>query len=225
MPMNEPLKQRLVGAGVLVALVVIFVPMLVDDPRETPAGVTALSQTPASTDRPNIRTIRNLGNRPDRSGQGGFSSRIIPVGEPEGDAGRATTAAAIATAAPAGESAGRSRPAESPAGGARLELAPSLELSPVAGTKDKSTGSRLGRGSGWAVQLGSFSNRQNAIALRDRLRAKGYPAFVMSTDNDRGAMTRVFVGPEPERARAAATIEKLERETNLRGMVVRVPRS
>ena len=76
----------------------------------------------------------------------------------------------------------------------------------------------------WAVQLGSFSSRQNAVALRDRLRENGYAAFVESAISERGEVTRVFVGPELDRDKAVQAIEDLREQTNLRGIVVRYPR-
>ena len=42
MPMDAPLKQRLVGAAVLVALAVIFLPMLVKGPAPD-SGVSNVS--------------------------------------------------------------------------------------------------------------------------------------------------------------------------------------
>ena len=77
--------------------------------------------------------------------------------------------------------------------------------------------------SAWAVQLGSFSNAQNAITLRDKLRAQGYTAFVESAPGGGTSMTRVYVGPELVRSRAVQVLEKLRTETRLKGIVVRYP--
>lgn len=45
----------------------------------------------------------------------------------------------------------------------------------------------------WQIQVASFSNAENAIALRDKLRAKGFTAFEQLAQD--GVHTRVFVGP------------------------------
>ena len=76
----------------------------------------------------------------------------------------------------------------------------------------------------WAAQLGSFSERRNALVLRNRLRAKGYPAFTEYAVGEQGEVTRVLVGPEASRDRTVATIEALRRDTGLDGFVVRHPR-
>jgi DedD protein len=75
------------------------------------------------------------------------------------------------------------------------------------------------------VQLGSFSNSRNAAALRDKLRAKGYSAFVESSGSGTAAVTRVFVGPEAKRESAERAVGRLFEETRLKGIVVRHPGS
>ena len=78
-------------------------------------------------------------------------------------------------------------------------------------------------GGAWVVQLASFSEVHNAAALRDRLRASGYTAFTESVYGERGSVTRVYVGPELEREEARLSAEALERDTSLKGIVVRYP--
>lgn len=47
----------------------------------------------------------------------------------------------------------------------------------------------------WAVQVASFSDEDNALALRDRLRGDGYEAFISSLKRDDEVLSRVAVGP------------------------------
>ncbi len=70
--------------------------------------------------------------------------------------------------------------------------------------------------SGFAVQLGSFSKGENAMGLRDKLVASGYTAFVKTT----GSVTRVYVGPQRDRAATEKMLKKLQVETKLKGIVV-----
>ena len=77
----------------------------------------------------------------------------------------------------------------------------------------------LGNTKEWVVQIGSFSDKQNAIALRDRLRESGYAVFLEPTTVSTRPMTRVYVGPEPERDDAVASRQKLQHETKLKGIV------
>ena len=71
----------------------------------------------------------------------------------------------------------------------------------------------------WVVQLGSFSERANALALRDRVRARKYAAFVEAVATSQGTIYRVRVGPERTRARAETLQERLRKAFNLNGMV------
>ena len=75
----------------------------------------------------------------------------------------------------------------------------------------------------WVVQLGSFAAEQNAGALEKRLRDQGYNAFVEKLATDQGNAYRVRVGPELLRADADEIRDRLERDINLKGMVVRYP--
>ncbi|NGX16956.1 SPOR domain-containing protein [Wenzhouxiangella sp. XN24] len=54
----------------------------------------------------------------------------------------------------------------------------------------------------WSVQVGSFSQRDNAQALQQRLTAAGFDAFVSRVVTDAGTLYRVRVGPVPDRAAA-----------------------
>ncbi|MFT3756402.1 MAG: SPOR domain-containing protein [Pseudoxanthomonas sp.] len=55
---------------------------------------------------------------------------------------------------------------------------------------------------GFAVQLGAFSNAAEANALRDRVRAAGFSAIVDQVNTDKGTLSRVRVGPVATRAQA-----------------------
>jgi DedD protein len=55
---------------------------------------------------------------------------------------------------------------------------------------------------GWVVQAGSFSNRENADAVLEALRAGGFPAFVEAADVQGKQVFRVRVGPEADKQRA-----------------------
>jgi DedD protein len=72
----------------------------------------------------------------------------------------------------------------------------------------------------WVVRLGSFSSKDNAVALRNRVRTAGFDAFVDEVKVDGTTMYRVHVGPEIDRARGDALRERLARELKLDGLVV-----
>ena len=228
--MEERLKQRLVGAIVLVSLAVVFVPMLLDTPhdlREEPpaapiperpqdrfeSGVTIPLGEP-ETPRLDAEVEREHG----RSTSGGdAASRPVPSEAPASVSIRAPVESPAS--APAGGSADASASAPRPgASPARSETASPAAPGGSSGERQPAAAS-----DGWAVQLGSFRESKNALALRDRLRAKGYPSFIESGASAQGRISRVFVGPASDRERAEDSVAKLRREMRLEGIVVPYP--
>ena len=229
--MEEGLKQRLVGAVVLVLLAVIFVPMLLESgsgPGD--AGLDLGTQQP--------------------SGDSEFSSRIIPVEQPprvtpdglteadseisagseqeEEDASNRedrlveATTGAIVLPVPADNTKTTTASGATPEAPGSAETPPVKEASGVSVPPDETE--EASPSPAWAAQLGSFAEHRNALVLRNRLRAKGYAAFTESVVGDQGEITRVLVGPEPTRERTVSTIEALRRDTGLDAFVVRHPR-
>lgn len=58
----------------------------------------------------------------------------------------------------------------------------------------------------WVIQIGSFSNKENATALVSELRNKGYRAY----QRDAGKYSRVYVGPYPDKSAAESRVEALQ---------------
>ena len=47
----------------------------------------------------------------------------------------------------------------------------------------------------WAIQVGSFGNKDNAKKLRDRLNAAGFEAYIQDLSNQQKPVHRVRIGP------------------------------
>jgi DedD protein len=77
-----------------------------------------------------------------------------------------------------------------------------------------------GRAGGWAVQLGAFSHRKDADALRDRLRKAGYDGYVDNVVSGGRTLWRVRVGPETKRGRADTLRNEIKDKMKLSGVVV-----
>ena len=169
--MDERMKQRLIGAAVLVVAAVVFVPMLLDQERESPSqpspGILPPQPSPSPPPPPpedaDARAVP-------------LDSKPPPVVEKPA---KAVTAPAAVEPAP---------------------RAPAVKP-------------------GFAVQLGSFSKADNALGLRDKLKAKGYKAFLKSS----GDVTRVYVGPQRDRAAAEKELKKLLADIKMKGIVVKLP--
>src|SRR6478672_10763492 len=122
--MDSRLKQRLIGAAVLVALAVIFLPMLVQGPAPD-SGVSDVPLSMPDAPRGAYET-RDLplvtpGNAPDGGALGMSSSAAAPVTSPLPDQAVVPAAAPAPLAAPAA-------PAATPDGS---NAAPAAALSPL----------------------------------------------------------------------------------------------
>ena len=231
--MEERLKQRLVGAVVLVSLAVVFVPILFDMPGE-PNGETSADLISGVPERPRVgfgssasgtldapqtpRLDTELERESSRdASRAGTGERTVSSEVPVAG----TTSGAPGAPAPARTADASGQPASdarSETSVARADPAPA-ENQEIQGSSSEPVAAVSAAGS-WTVQLGSFLKSENAAALRKRLQASGYTAFVESGTSARGAVSRVFVGPMPDREQAKASAARLQREMALEGIVV-----
>jgi DedD protein len=179
---EESLKRRLIGATVLVSLVVIFVPMLLE---QEPVVSPTIDES-------------NIPPPPERE----FSSRVLPL-EPET---LDSLPAEAGTQEPeAGEQADEPAVAE-PEPEKQPEAASATEE-----PASDSPRLRVGL-SAWVIQAGSFSNRNNADKVVKDLQGKKFPAFVEKTELKGQTLYRVLIGPEVDQKRAEAMAEELKPE-------------
>lgn len=78
-------------------------------------------------------------------------------------------------------------------------------------------------GSGFVVQLVAFRSQDEALTLRDKLRAAGFTAFSESIHVESGTLFRVRVGPEADREAADRLRAQVSAKLGLNGIVVAYP--
>lgn len=218
--LDKAYKQRMVGALVLVALAVIFLPMLFsrqDEQRQVtvqaPAAPQAPSVPPVQVEPVVVPEPQVLPQEPVPS-----DDEIAQQEEPSAPIAPTAPTAPTAPVAPA-PVAKPAAPAPAPAPVAKPTTPPSQPIS-AAPTKPDTTQSRVdanGLSVSWSVQLASLSNRASAENLQKTLRSQGYNAYIRTADGK----NRVFVGPLIERAEADRLRDLLNRQQNLKGFVVR----
>ncbi|MDO9104666.1 MAG: SPOR domain-containing protein [Methylovulum sp.] len=72
----------------------------------------------------------------------------------------------------------------------------------------------------WYIQAGSFSKKENALALAENLRKQGMPVLLETIQvGGKGTFYRLKVGPELDKKRAAAMKSKLDQQ-NIKTMLV-----
>ena len=214
--LDKAYKQRMVGALVLVALAVIFLPMLFsrqDEQRQVMVEAPAAPQAPAM---PQVQVEPVVVPEPQALPQ-----EPVPSDEEiaQQEAPAVPSAPAATAPAPTAKPVAPPAPAPVPALAAKPSTAPAQPITAAPGKPD-TTQSRVdanGLSVSWSVQLASLANRESAEKLQKTLRSQGYNAYIRSADGK----NRVFVGPLIERAEADRLRDLLNRQQNLKGFVVR----
>jgi DedD protein len=78
---------------------------------------------------------------------------------------------------------------------------------------------RLLASAGWVVQLGSFRHQKNVQELLNQLEKAGYRAFSRPVKTNSGTLTKVFVGPDLQKANLENALSHLKELTKLQGRV------
>ena len=216
--MEPALKQRLVGAAVLIALAVIFLPMLVQGPAPD-SGVSDLSldvpPTPTSgyetRDLPLVvpQAATSEGLLADDGSLATVDTASAP--SPGDDAGRvalppSADAAdpAVSTASPLADDATTVAAAPLPETPATTTAVPE----PARPEPAKPAPAPVARlpaataGGDYAVGFGAYATRANAGTVVDRLRKENLPAYVEETTVGGRDAWRVRIGPYASRADA-----------------------
>ena len=170
--MDRSLKERVVGASVLVALAVWLVPWVLDGP--VPDAESGAAQAPTA-ERPaplRTQTIR-LENRQDTPTQS--DAPDIP-GSPAPQDSEEVATVTFEASADSQSGAPAAPPPVRTAAEAQVEAGP-----------------------GWLVQVGSFGDEENARQVAGRLVESGYSARLYPHRSGGNLMYRVRVGPEPSR--------------------------
>ncbi|MEM1091889.1 MAG: SPOR domain-containing protein [Pseudomonadota bacterium] len=187
--MDVALKQRLVGASVLVIFAVTFIPMLLDGPPSSPI------EAPIAIPEP-----------PDSR----FETRLLPV-DPDAAATQRPAAQSVpetaASSAPVRPAVTRSRTADTTTTAEAPARTTSPAPSPAGETAEEPASDSAGSavpavGGDWVLQVGSFGNAANAARLVSRLQEASWQAYQEKVEMGSNALYRVRVGAWPDRDRA-----------------------
>lgn len=200
--MDQKLKQRLVGAVVLISLAVIFIPVILEGPDDdlTPR-VQEIPVPPQIDYQAEIELPV-----PDET----------PVPEISVPADSPVPAAQTAAVPP--------QPAEQPAPVQRVQREPvqpepvqpeTVAEPPAAARPEAAAGS-------WVIQVGSFSQQLNASGLRDRLKKTGFNSRLQEITSEKGKAWRVLVGPFDTRAAAEKQRDRITSQHHMKGIVTQL---
>jgi DedD protein len=198
--LNQGAKQRIVGTVVLLALALIFLPIIFDGEGSYQAPVSSrIPDTPIISILPEPTQSRPviIGNvetiEPEVAATVSLIEEVIELVE--------EPSVVIATAESVRD----------------VEI---TESAPVF-SREVMQLSDAGLPQGWVVRLGSFSDSENASNLVTRLQDAGYKAYSRVMRSSQEALTGVFVGPWLDRGQVNEYQQKLQEEFSLAGLVVR----
>lgn len=209
----DGLKQRVIGALVLVSLAVIFVPMLFDEPHsERSSRVIDLPEEPPF---PEVDLSAPPVEEPVTQ-----SYRLEEV-KPAGDGTTSTQAVGSNTANEPVVEVEPTRPAEpQPAPAPVVESQPATPAPTTPPVEQVSSADYTNSLEGaWIVQMGSFGNADNARRLRDQAREKGYSSHLQEITRGDTVLTRVFCGPFAEKSEAERAKHSLDSAFGINSLV------
>jgi DedD protein len=212
--MDQKLKQRLTGAIVLVALAVIFVPIILEGPDDEWAPRShSIPEQPQMDYRASMEL-----ELPEAATTGGEESTDTPINEalslredrlpatePEADEVKSATVAV------------------EPSTPVAIQPKPARVVAPASPPPQKAEKVSGPAFKGWFVQVGSFGQEINANGLRERLKSAGYNARLQQVAIGKGYAYRVLVGPSTSRAAAEKLAAGLKSGQQLSGMVIEYP--
>jgi DedD protein len=211
----DTLKQRVVGAFVIISLAVIFLPMIFDEPRVTQSNI--IMPVPP---RPDFKVIEiEMPKAPQFEElvvdqetnkvivkQEQFTSSAGLTDENSKETAAKTSSRTDIQEQPVADSSASSDVTSAPAAKI-LNHSPAVAHLPVFKNV-------------WMVQLGTFSQRDNAFSLRDQLRKDGFDGHTKEVDLGGKPAIRVFTGPFVDKKEAEKIKLKVDKKYKLVSQVI-----
>ena len=210
--MNDILKQRLVGALILVALGVVFWPIIFVEP-----GDKAVAQQTRIPPRPDVATtpievpdMAGLRASPERALPEETEPVEAPAPEPELTADVVEKEPVEKTSAPAID-----KPAPAPI------IAPKPEERTRSEPPQKLALDADGVPVAWILQVASVSSADKADQLRQRLLKMNQKAYVKKVQREGKDLYRVYIGPKFERGALEKIKARIDAEFGVTSMIAR----
>ena len=238
-PVERHVKERLVGAAVLMAAAIILIPEMLSGPDRSEME-QASQETSAPADGPIKTYTIDLDSSPGSAAVPTVTEEPAPppertessaAAEPNSATVQATgpdqakpespvETAPTPTSSAAGEApsgtVGSSVPHATPQHSPTTVQSNSGQHASESGAPAQSSARPVATqpivptSRGWVVQLGSFSNRSTAEELAEDFRADQYEAFVMPVKTATATLYRVRIGPVRDRASAENMLRKVK---------------
>jgi DedD protein len=203
--MNDILKQRLVGALILVALGVVFWPIIFVEPGDSSGDERARIPPRPAVDPTPVVSPDMAGLRPSPEIEARAEAEPEPAPPPEEEVEPPKPSAPVAVT-----------PEPAP---------PPVEKKAVPRTRteapEKPTLDSDGLPVAWILQVASVSSADKADQLRQKLLAMGHKAYVKRVKRGDKSLYRVYIGPKFERVRLERIQAEIDTEFRVKSMIAR----
>ena len=204
--METTLKQRLIGAAVIIALAVIFVPMILDGSGRQESVALNVEVPPEPTftfdsELPDPKKLDELAQI-EQSDDAQEASKDAPA---ELDPNKQATTVKEQSSDSAKKTSDQAKQ--------QVATAPVVEAT----SNQIKTNPAL---SAWAVQVAAFGEKSKAVALQEKLLASNLTAFTEQSGKGNKIVYRVKVGPELQREKAEKLRDKIEKDHGLKDAFV-----
>ncbi len=202
MPMNTTLKQRMAGAIFILSLGVILIPVILEKPLvESAPRYSEKPKSPAPPEADGVSQINYVFNEIEQNFE--KQSEIVLASTPE---------ASQSQEAPKEEALEPTQPAQP----VPKATPTSAKTKVAAATASERISTVHGD---WTIQLGAFSNPENANGLITKLNQQGFQSYIKQVPGQE--LVRVFVAPGVGHEDAEALLTQLNNEMGLKGIIVR----
>jgi DedD protein len=213
--LNDVLKQRLVGALILVALGVVFWPIIFVEPGSQPAEDQRRMPPRPQVDSSPIEPPDQVGLRPSIAVAARQEIAEVEMAEPDTEP------------EPAPESLGSALPqagtdpAPSATDPVAAEPVQPADVPTRSTAPEKLALDKQGVPVAWILQVASVSSADKAEQLRQQLLAKDRKAYTRKIRSNGKELYRVYVGPKFERAQLERLKTDIDGEFGVSSLIVR----
>ncbi|WP_086931300.1 SPOR domain-containing protein [Agarilytica rhodophyticola] len=205
--MDDGLKQRLVGAFVLLALAVIFVPVFFDRERIEP--VSKITVIPPAPQIDPLSVEKAEPPKVNSTAKDAAEMYLPDENElQDSDVELSSTAETAAT-----------KPSPKPTVLAKPTSTPKPDAKKLSSTSQYLDAQGVPKG--WVLQVASFIDQEKAIARRDQLIKQGYAAYTENVKTSKGARTRLYVGPKFEKNTLLRQKKEIDKKLGVNSIVLK----
>ncbi|MCU4675681.1 SPOR domain-containing protein [Catenovulum sp. 2E275] len=207
--MASTFQNRLVGSIVFIALIVIFLPDLLDGKKSEYSD-----QFETIPNKPQVKAIPIAPDFP----QAEYDQQMAQAQQPLEDEQPMDHLLENAEQIPPNQA--KLIEDKKPEQTTEPETIPSQISEPEQSAQAQNNQSEQFKQNAWVIQLGSFGNKKNVESLVDKLKREGYLVFTQAVNTSNGQLTKVFIGPELDQNKLQNMLPELKKLTNLKGKLV-----